>query len=55
MLDLDNISHYRIMALTPGHIATVEVTVYRCQQFVSRPLPFTGNLDGGDTSHDFCP
>ena len=52
MLDLDNISHKCIMTLTQGHIVIVKVTVNTWQKFVSGPLPFTGNLDRDDTSHN---
>ena len=34
MLDLDNISHYRIMTFTQGYIAKVKVTVYTWQKMV---------------------
>ena len=54
MLDLDNISHNCIMTLTRGLIAKVKVTVYTWK-FFSIPLPFTGNSDEDDTSHNCWP
>ena len=38
------------MTLTQGLIAKAKFTVYACQEFVSRPIPFMDNLDGDDTS-----
>ena len=52
MFNLDNSSHNRIMTLTRDEIANVKVTVYTRQKFVSGPLPSTGNLHQGDTSHN---
>ena len=49
-----DLTHNRIMTLTQGNIAEVKVTVYTWQKFVSRLLPFTGNLDGDDSSHNCC-
>ena len=34
------------MTLTQGYITKVKVTVCKWKKIVSRPLPFTGNLDG---------
>ena len=56
MLDLDSISHNRIMTFTQGHIAKVKVTVYTWQKIVLGPLHYhyTGSLDGDDTSRNCC-